>query len=81
MSNIFLFNGSTYLQVQWVAMGTSCAPLYANLYLEGWERTLFSDDSASIYPRHILLWRRYIDDVLVIWTGTTAELSEFMTVC
>lgn len=40
-NNIFLFGGSHYLQVQGLAMGTKCAPTYANLYLGGWERELF----------------------------------------
>ncbi|XP_040196440.1 uncharacterized protein LOC120929221 [Rana temporaria] len=77
-NNVFVFNGSTYLQVQGVAMGTSCAPSYATLYLGGWERAIFSDDSAAIYLRHILLWRRYIDDVLVVWTGGADLLAKFM---
>lgn len=34
--NYFTFNGQLYLQTQRVAMGTSCAPAYANLYLGGW---------------------------------------------
>ena len=33
--NFFSFHGSYYLQVQGVAMGTCCAPAYANLYLGG----------------------------------------------
>lgn len=33
--NIFTFLGSYFLQVQGVAMGTCCAPSYANLYLGG----------------------------------------------
>lgn len=73
-SNLFLFNGSTYLQVQGVAVGTSCVPSYDNLYLGGWERSLFADDKVPIYLRHILLWRRYINDMLVVWTGTMSEL-------
>lgn len=35
--NEFMFDGSHYLQVQGEAMGTTCALLYANLYLGGWE--------------------------------------------
>lgn len=56
-----------------------CAPSYANLYLGGWERALCSDDGAAIHLRHILLWRRFIDDVLLVWTGSALELSEFLT--
>lgn len=35
--NDFTLNGSHFLQVQGVAMGTLCAPLYGNLYLGEWE--------------------------------------------
>lgn len=34
-SNVFTYAGYHYLQVQGVAMGTSCAPSYASLYLGG----------------------------------------------
>lgn len=59
-------------------MGTSCAPSYANLYLGGWERNLFSNEGTAMYLHHILLWRRYIDDVLLIWTGSVELLNSFM---
>lgn len=52
--NYFSFNGSHYLQVQGVAMGTCCASAYANLYLGEWERLLFSDGAACAFARHIV---------------------------
>lgn len=33
----FIFMDQLFLQIQGVAMGTCCAPSYANLYLGGWE--------------------------------------------
>ncbi|XP_077339255.1 uncharacterized protein LOC143983433 [Lithobates pipiens] len=75
--NFFLFNNSHYLQVQGVAMGTCCAPAYANLYLGEWEKSLLGDEGLVGYTRHIAMWRRYIDDVLIIWEGSETALLEF----
>lgn len=69
--NAFLFNGSHYLQVQGVAMGTTFAPSYANLYLGGLE-------DMAVYLNQITLWRRYIDDILIFWSGTQGTLTQFV---
>ncbi|CAJ0940426.1 unnamed protein product [Ranitomeya imitator] len=39
--NCFMFNKRVYLQKQGTAMGASCAPSYANLFLVAWEREIF----------------------------------------
>ncbi|XP_073460898.1 uncharacterized protein [Aquarana catesbeiana] len=76
--NFFCFDGSHYLQVQGVAMGTCCAPSYANLYLGEWEHSLLVQESLSVYMRHVITWRRYIDDIFMIWDGPTELLHEFL---
>lgn len=53
-NNTFTFDGSQYPQVQGVAMGIKCAPMYVNLYLGGWEREVFESDCYSTYLRHTL---------------------------
>lgn len=73
--NYFLFMDQMYLQIQGVA---SCAPSYANLYLGGWERMVFSDDLMEPFLDHVLGWFRFIDDLLVIWTGTEQLLQTFI---
>lgn len=70
--------GSSHFQVQGVAMGTKCAPSYANLYLRGWERELFDNTGSSNLLQHVISWHRYIDDVLFFWSGTRDELSQFI---
>ena len=77
--NVFVFGSSHYLQVQGVAMGTKCVPSYANLYLGGWERSLFSRDDLAPFLDKVVSWYRYIDDVLLFWTGTESELRDFVT--
>ncbi|XP_040196442.1 uncharacterized protein LOC120929219 [Rana temporaria] len=76
--NTFLFQGSHYLQVQGVAMGTCCAPSYANLYLGEWERDFLLGENASMCAAHILIWQRYIDDIFIIWDGPESGLKELL---
>lgn len=71
--NNFIFNGLHYLQVKGCAMGTKCAPGYANIFMGVFE-------AEYIYHRiknKSLLYLRYIDDIFMIWTGTTQELKRF----
>ncbi|CAJ0948394.1 unnamed protein product [Ranitomeya imitator] len=44
--------GSFFLQLQGTAMGASCAPSYANLFLGLWERDLFLSDSIPLRDTH-----------------------------
>ena len=69
----FIFNSKHFLQTKGCAMGTICAPSYANLFIELFERKY-------IYPlieRKSLTYFRYIDDIFLIWTGTKKELDQF----
>lgn len=74
-NNDFQFQGSHYLQVQDVAMGTCCSPSYANLYLREWEQGFLSDESLS----NCILARSYsgIDTSTTIfcmwWTPISAN--------
>lgn len=71
--NIFEFDGQMYRQIQGTAMGTKMAPAYANLFLDTLE-TRFLDD-CTIKP---VVWRRYIDDILCIWSGSMDTLNNFL---
>ena len=55
-------------------MGTKMAPSYANLFMGSLEPKLISKGTP-----HINMWRRYIDDIFIIWTGSNKDLEEFMT--
>lgn len=61
--NMFLFDGQIYHHTRSVAMGSPCAPTYANLFLGGWEREVVFGDSTRDLSSSIMLWLRYIDDV------------------
>lgn len=48
-----------YLQIQGIAMGTCCAPSYANLYLGGWERDILQWDLFTMALRDSVLVQIY----------------------
>jgi len=72
-NNNFQFNGNHYLQTLGTAIGTKMAPAYANHFMDRLERRLISDARVKPY-----LWRRYIDDIFMVWTGSEEELTEFL---
>ena len=71
--NVFSFDNSMYQQIQGTAMGTKMAPSYANLFMDRFERAFLAQE--PILP---LVWKRYIDDILCIWTGTRSQLDSFL---
>ncbi|CAJ0946852.1 unnamed protein product [Ranitomeya imitator] len=73
--NFFVFKDRPFLQLQGTAMGASCAPSYANLFLGLWER-----DTVLDTPGHssVVSWLRYIDDIFFIWQGSTSQLDMFL---
>ena len=52
-------------------MGTKMAPAYANLFM--------GEKLKDFGKSHIKLWKRFIDDIFVIWTGSKPEFITFMT--
>ena len=71
--NNFIFNFKHYLQIKGFAMGTICAPDYANIFMARFESKL-------IYPHikeKVITFLRFIDDLFMIWTDTEEELLKF----
>ncbi|XP_069495412.1 uncharacterized protein [Ambystoma mexicanum] len=74
--NYFEFNGQFFLQVKGTAMGAAFAPSLAILFMFKFEtRHILSSTNPFRYS--ITKWKRYIDDIIFIWTGTKAELILF----
>ena len=72
-NNVFEFNDNYYLQIQGTAMGTKMAPAYANLFMGKLEQEL-----KTLGKPHILIWKRFIDDIFIIWTGSKTEFTTYM---
>ena len=71
-NNVIKLNSDYFLQIQGTAMGTKMAPAYANLFMGSLEPTLL-----SLGQPHINMWKRFIDDIFLIWTGSPDQLKSF----
>ncbi|KAJ1137394.1 hypothetical protein NDU88_003801 [Pleurodeles waltl] len=74
--NYFKFEESFFLQTQGTSMGSTFAPSLACLYVNNFERLVVLNNN-NPYRDKIKLWKRYIDDVLLIWTGNKEEALAF----
>ena len=72
-NNHFDFNGKHYHQVSGTPMGTTLAPSYANLFM-----TKFEEKYVYTYPLQSRLWKRFIDDIFLIWCHGMDSLLEFI---
>jgi hypothetical protein len=69
MNNSYLqFEGTIYQQIDGTAMGTACAPTYANIVVYMLERPVL-----DIMRGDLQLYRRFLDDVLAYVTATRAN--------
>lgn len=71
--NYFEFNKSLYLQVHGTAMGTRMSPNYAIIFMHQLESRLQA--GYHLQPK---IWRRFIDDIFMIWQHGREELIEYM---
>ena len=72
-NNYFEFDRSVYQQVSGTAIGTKFAPPYACIFMDRLENEFL--DTQILKP---LVWLRYIDDIVFIWTDSEEELKKFM---
>ncbi|HVX01493.1 MAG TPA: hypothetical protein VHA52_13810 [Candidatus Babeliaceae bacterium] len=69
MKNSYLrFQDHVYHQIDGTAMGTACAPIYANIIVYMLERTLLKLMQSFIY-----VYKRYLDDVFIYADPSSVE--------
>ncbi|KGQ02275.1 hypothetical protein BBAD15_g12516 [Beauveria bassiana D1-5] len=73
--NMFEFQGKYYHQKQGVAMGTSCAPAFANLSLGILE---IATSMINFDKKGLRFYVRYIDDIFLIFKGTKTHLETWL---
>lgn len=71
--NYFWYNKAFFVQTKGVAMGARYAPSVANLLMNLWEEEY-------IYKKipQLKLYRRYIDDLVILWDGTVDTFQQFL---
>ena len=73
--NYFLFNDKLYKQLQGTAMGTKVAPCFADLFLGKFEEDFILTPEIT---NKIKLYKRFLDDIFILWTGNLKELNTFI---
>ena len=63
--NNFVFNGGMYKQIKGTAMGTKCAPAFANIFMNEFEEKY-------VYTQRVkpVCWFRFIDDIFCVFDCT-----------
>jgi hypothetical protein len=78
-NNVFEFNDNHYIQRIGTAMGTIMAPSYANVILKHLEETRLLDNPINGHlTKQILYYKRYIDDITVIFNNNDNNLPELI---
>ena len=71
--NTFEFHNKYFRQVSGTAMGTKMAPNYANVFMGKLESQFLSE-----CPVKPLIYKRFIDDIFLVWSHTEEELVDFV---
>ena len=74
-NNIFEFNKEFWIQLLGTAMGTRVAPTYANIFMNKLEKEMLASLPAHL-KQLIFAWKRFIDDILLLFLGTYEQLDE-----
>ena len=68
----FQFQGDFYEQLHGAPMGLSLSVVLANCYMEVLEENVLRSA-----PKKPAIWKRYVDDVFVLWEHGEEQLNEF----
>ena len=75
-NNFFKFNEQVYQQTGGVGTGIKLAPPFACLGVGKYEKQFFNSGHELL--EHILLWKRYIDDVFMLFKGSEVQCQAFV---
>ena len=72
-NNFFSFGNATFKQIKGTAMGAAFSPTVANIFMY-----VILQKFLLTQPTQPYYLKRYIDDILMIWTGTPSQLGSFL---
>ena len=75
-NNHFQFDKKIYKQISGIGTGLKLAPSYACLGIGKYEKIAFNSDQGLL--KNILLWKRFIDDVIMLFGGTLEECKQLV---
>lgn len=72
--NFFAFWDKIYIMTNGLPMGSSLSGAIAEAYLDFIEKRIMSLPLSEF----IVFWRRYVDDIFCIWSGSERDLDSFL---
>ena len=75
-SNIFEFNKKLFKQVGGVGTGMKLSPTYACLGMGNFEKLVIESNQDLL--RRIMLWKRFIDDIFMLFKGTQSDCEKLV---
>ena len=76
--NYFKFNNKIYSQNKGLAMGSPLSGIVADIFLNNFENKYIFNNINNKFTRNIIYYTRYIDDILVIFNGTTRQINQLL---
>lgn len=73
LCNVFTFGSLFFIQTCGLAMGTKLAPALATIVIADLEEEFLSPQ-----PKQPVLWLRYSDDILLLWSHSNEDFTTFM---
>ncbi|XP_045477945.1 uncharacterized protein LOC123683088 [Harmonia axyridis] len=73
----FKFNEKFYQQLDGLPMGSPSSNLFSEIFMTALEKKIFSPANVNLTD-FVLYWKRYVDDIFCIWTGSNSELESFL---
>lgn len=77
-SNCFRFGNKFFHQIKGIAMGTACAPAFANVALGMLECQVKDIVNCTKRKDGLVLYLRYIDDILVVFKGSKTACETYL---
>ena len=71
---ILVFDSKFFVQLIGTSIGTRAAPTFACLFMGAMEFIMLQSWT-GLQPK---MWKRYIDDIFMLWTGTEKDLLDFV---
>ena len=74
--NFFIFGNTLYEQKFGLAMGSPLSPLLAEVFMKHLEHNYIKN--SPLFTSHIFTWHRFVDDVFVIFRGSTEQADLYL---
>ena len=78
--NVVEFNKDLYLQKWGTSMGAACSPVYADIFMAKLEQEFLESIPTRLRDKIFAgFFKRFLDDIFILWDGSSEEFEEFMT--